>query len=126
MGTTKKRERKKMSRQIKTIHRLAGISLCSAVGLGAAGQHHVRHEADDFQFNAYQTANRYHYYHSFALFTAQYAAYPVLTASIFMLGMALFCTGGYCTGLGLLGEKDPKLVAMPIGGISFMIGWLTH
>ena len=46
---------------IKNIHRIAGVSLASAVGLGAAGQHRVRHEVgeDDYRWNAYTTANRY-------------------------------------------------------------------
>ena len=48
---------------------------------------------------------RYQYYHSFALFTCQYAKYPMLTASIFIFGMLMFCTPAYCQGFGLIPES---------------------
>ena len=44
--------------RFKNIHRLAGISLAGAVGLGALGQHKVKHQVEEHVFHAYDTANK--------------------------------------------------------------------
>ena len=44
--------------RFKNVHRLAGISLASAVGLGAVGQHKVKHQVEENVFHAYETANK--------------------------------------------------------------------
>merc|ERR1712212_1096114 len=101
---------------IKNIHRIAGLSLCSAVGLGAIGQHQVRHQADETQLLSYQTANRYHYYPSFGLFTAQFTKIPSVTAGFFVLGMVLFCGTGYAQGLNVIDVEHRLKYSMPFGG----------
>ena len=44
--------------RFKNIHRLAGVSLAGAVGLGALGQHKVKHQVEEHVFHAYDTANK--------------------------------------------------------------------
>jgi len=113
-------------KNLKNIHRLAGASLAGCVGLGAIGQHKVKPWANEYQMHAYSTANRYHFLHSLALFTAQFATYPMVTASLFILGQLTFCGGGYMFAVFDEHEAKKYSVTMPIGGFCFIFGWLSH
>jgi len=114
------------ARFIKNCHRLAGVSLAGCVGLGATGHHKVKHMVSEDEFLSYTTANRYHFLHSLALFTVQFSSVPKITAALFIAGQLLFCVPAYSNGLGVVAIDDPKLYAMPFGGTSFMIGWMSH
>jgi len=111
---------------IKNCHRLAGLSLAGCVGLGATGHHKVKHMVGEEEFLSYTTANRYHFLHSLALFTVQFSSIPKITAALFVTGQLLFCVPAYSQGFGVITLEDPKKYAMPFGGTSFMLGWLTH
>lgn len=93
------------------------------------------------QYESYTTANRYHFYHTMGLFTAQFSSYPLLTAGFFGIGMLMFCSAAYCEGLTELPDlegaswaeymkrtKDEHkfVFLMPVGGTCFMLGWLSH
>jgi len=132
---------------MKNIHRLAGLSLGGCVGLGAIGQHKVKNSANEYQYHAYSTANRqvnnnycicynlyryfnyyirYHFLHSLGLFTAQFSSYPMVTASLFILGQITFCGGGYLFAIFDEHEAKKYSILMPIGGFCFIFGWLSH
>ena len=72
------------------------------------------------------TIIRYHFLHSLALFTAQFATYPMVTASLFILGQLTFCGGGYMFAVFDEHEAKKYSVTMPIGGFCFIFGWLSH
>ena len=72
------------------------------------------------------TIFRYHFLHSLALFTVQFSSIPKITAALFISGQLLFCVPAYSQGFGVITLEDPKKYAMPFGGTSFMLGWLTH
>ena len=93
------------------------------------------------QYESYTTANRYHFYHTMGLFTAQFSSYPLLTAGLFGVGMLMFCSAAYMEGLTELPDlegaswaeymkrtKDEHkfVFLMPVGGTCFMLGWLSH
>lgn len=59
--------------------RLAGLSGASAVILGAIGSHklHPAHEKDETK-TIFETANRFHFFHSLALLSVPFARYPAV------------------------------------------------
>ncbi|XP_016421785.1 transmembrane protein 256-like [Sinocyclocheilus rhinocerous] len=61
------------------VQRVAGISGALAIAAGAYGAHGFRHsEASDYQRELYDTANKYHIYHSLALLGAARCRKPAL------------------------------------------------
>lgn len=64
--------------------RLAGLSGASAVVLGAIGSHHLNIQDKPELRNVFETANRFHFFHSIALLGMPLAKYP-LVVSIFLL-----------------------------------------
>jgi uncharacterized membrane protein YgdD (TMEM256/DUF423 family) len=107
----------------------------SAVAIGAMGAHltdsTVLSPAD---LKAFDTGMNYHWYHTLAimcvyLFELRYQRFRFeLTLYAFTLGIVLFSGTIYIKTLGLSYGYDRVkhlTVLNPIGGISFMFGWLS-
>jgi uncharacterized membrane protein YgdD (TMEM256/DUF423 family) len=107
------------------IIRFAGLSGCSAVILGAYGAHRQFSEPDEKGRDPkqiFETANRYHFYHSIALCVVPLTRRPVITGTMMVTGMVFFC--GTCYYSSLTGKQDMNRLA-PIGGISLILAWLS-
>ncbi|MCX7800295.1 MAG: DUF423 domain-containing protein [Fimbriimonadales bacterium] len=94
-----------------------------AVGLGAFGAHGLRPHLDDRGLELYRTAIQYLMLHSLGVIVAGMVRVrsSALAASLFALGSLLF--GGSLIALALGGPRWMGIVA-PLGGISFVFGWI--
>ncbi|XP_012686264.1 transmembrane protein 256 [Clupea harengus] len=103
------------------VTRLAGISGALAVGAGAYGAHGFRRsDRDDYLKELYETANKYHFYHSLALLGAAHCRKPAVAGTILLAGM-----GGFCGSLyhqAITGDPVLRKVA-PYGGMLLIAGW---
>ena len=112
---------------------LAGLS----VAAGAFGAHglksklrsdaSVSREEADRRLDIFDTAARYHMYHALAVTVAGLLAFrsssPCLTAAgwLFVAGIVVFSGCLYAMALG--GPRKLGAV-VPIGGVSFIVGWV--
>ncbi|KAM6909518.1 transmembrane protein 256 [Xenentodon cancila] len=105
------------------VRRLAALSGASAVGAGAYGAHGFKNkDPDDYQRVLYETANKYHFYHSLALLGAAHSGKPVVAGTLLLAGMGMFCGSLYHQAL----TGDPGLSKMaPMGGMAMIAGWLA-
>lgn len=125
--------------------RLAGLSGASAVILGAIGSHklHPTHEKDETK-TIFETANRFHFFHSLALLSVPLARYPAIvrnlsncrhiyayinfelfllkTGGLLLVGTLLF--SGTLYYRAFTGDKQYARFA-PYGGFCLIVGWLT-
>ncbi|NP_001017620.1 transmembrane protein 256 precursor [Danio rerio] len=103
------------------VQRVAGISGALAVAAGAYGAHGFRRsEASDYQRELFDTANKYHFYHSLALLGAARCRKPALAGVILLTGMGCFCGPLYHQPL----TNDPSFSKLaPIGGSLLIVGW---
>ena len=116
---------------------LAGLVGAAAVGLGAFAAHGLEAklvaegltaELVAKRLNSCDIAVRYHLVHAVALLAL--AAVPAglaprrinVAVGFFVLGLAFFCGILYCQAIA--GLKGFNLV-VPLGGLSFIVGWLT-
>jgi uncharacterized membrane protein YgdD (TMEM256/DUF423 family) len=106
----------------------AGISGALAVFLAAGAAHDLKDWLAAADLERIHTAVRYQIWHALALLgTAALAsrgasAWLVVASYGFILGSLLFCGGLYLlafTGMALFGWL------VPLGGLSFMAGWLA-
>jgi uncharacterized membrane protein YgdD (TMEM256/DUF423 family) len=97
-----------------------------AVVLGAFGAHALEDRLTPDLMAIYQTANTYHFYHSFALLAVGFLAQRVTSKSVsasgwcFVAGLLFFSGSLYAlalSGIRVLGAITP------IGGVFFIIGW---
>uniref|UniRef100_A0A915PM96 Transmembrane protein 256 homolog n=1 Tax=Setaria digitata TaxID=48799 RepID=A0A915PM96_9BILA len=104
--------------------RLAGISGALAVSLSAYGSHVLRESGntDERRTRAFETGNRYHLMHSLTLLVANKARFPWLTASLLLGGMVIF--SGSCYHYSITG-KDSMRRYTPIGGVMYILAWLS-
>ncbi|MEQ8226951.1 MAG: DUF423 domain-containing protein [Rhodospirillales bacterium] len=104
---------------------LAGISGALAVALGAYGAHGL--DGDEVLKRQFDTANRYHMWHSLALLGVALLAergglWAHAAAGLFTLGMVLFSGALYAaTAAGFWGLT----FLAPWGGTALMAGWLA-
>lgn len=109
---------------------LGSVSAFLAVAAGAFGAHALR---DSFAGhpelqNAFETAARYHMYHSIGLLAAAWAVsrWPGGLASysgwLFVTGILLF--SGSLYALSLTGARWLGALT-PLGGLAFLAGWAT-
>ncbi|KAM4713845.1 transmembrane protein 256 [Anableps anableps] len=105
------------------VRRLAALSGSAAVGAGAYGAHGFKNkDPDDYQIMLFETANKYHFYHSLALLGAAHCGKPLLAGTILLAGMGMFCGPLYHQAL----TRDPSLGKVaPVGGVAMMAGWLA-
>ncbi|KAM6949414.1 transmembrane protein 256 [Aplochiton taeniatus] len=105
------------------VQRLAGVSGALAVAAGAYGAHGFKQsEADDYQRVLFETANKYHFYHSLALLGASRCGKPAVAGTLLMAGMGMFCGSLYHQAL--TGDPGMRKVA-PLGGGALIVGWLA-
>lgn len=103
----------------------AGGAGAIAVILGALGAHALRTEISAPMLDVWRTAVRFQFWHALAL--ALCAVLPVthaarLAASLFAIGVLLFCGSLYALALGA-----PRAVGVltPLGGMAFIIAWVV-
>ncbi|MBC74742.1 MAG: hypothetical protein CME64_01885 [Halobacteriovoraceae bacterium] len=101
--------------------------MLTAVGLGAFGAHGLEGKVSAKALSTWKTGVSYQIYHALALLGlaaihSQYQSLKLsMTYNLFLLGTALFSFNCY-----LYAVTGIKVIAMiiPLGGISFMVGWL--
>jgi uncharacterized membrane protein YgdD (TMEM256/DUF423 family) len=112
-----------------TIIQTAAIFGAIAVGIGAFGAHGLKSMLETSgRLETFETAVKYHFYHSFALFGLGILAlvkpnWKKLNLSFwgFTLGILIFSGSLYVlclTGITWLGAITP------LGGVAFILGWL--
>ncbi|HKE20551.1 MAG TPA: DUF423 domain-containing protein [Kofleriaceae bacterium] len=103
---------------------LAGVT---GIALGAFGAHALRARLDEAQLAIWHTAVLYHLIHALALlalalFARATGRSVVLPSALFTAGIALFSGSLYLlalTGWRWLGPLTP------LGGVAFLVGWLS-
>jgi len=107
---------------------LGGFCGASGVALGAFGAHGLRARLTPERLQTFETATRYQIYHALALILSAVlidnrAGNPLLTAAgwFFTAGILLFSGSLYL--LVLTGKRWWGAVA-PLGGLSFILGWV--
>ncbi|XP_065203773.1 transmembrane protein 256-like isoform X2 [Planococcus citri] len=103
--------------------RLAGLFGASAVIIGAYGAHTLMtQEGKEHEKKVFETASKYHFYHTCALFAVPFCRFPKVTALAFIGGMILFC--GSCYHQTLMEDQTFRKVT-PYGGSLLILGWIT-
>lgn len=107
---------------------IAALLGALSVGLGAFGAHGLKKILDANQLATFETAVRYQFYHTLALLAVgilfqQYANNRMLWAGrLFLIGILVFSGSLYL--LCLLPQFSWLGAITPIGGASFIVGWL--
>ncbi|MCL7989171.1 DUF423 domain-containing protein [Sphingobacterium sp. lm-10] len=118
-----------MNKQIILIAAFFGMT---AVILGAFGAHGLADKISESQLQTWETANRYHFYHTLALlflstFSRAKSQSIRLSFIAFTVGILLFSGSLYVlstrellgiTQIGMLGPVTP------VGGLFFIVGWI--
>ncbi|MDF1815103.1 MAG: DUF423 domain-containing protein [Verrucomicrobiales bacterium] len=106
--------------------RVAAIVMFLAIALGAMGAHMLKDRlAETGHLAEWKTAALYHMIHGLAMFVVAAVGKQARAAFCFwawLVGIFLFSGSLYIlsyTGLTAL----PIVLATPLGGISFMVGW---
>uniref|UniRef100_A0A2S2P5A0 UPF0451 protein n=1 Tax=Schizaphis graminum TaxID=13262 RepID=A0A2S2P5A0_SCHGA len=103
-------------------YKMAGLLGASAVILGAYGAHVVAHKANPEEARNFETANRYHFYHTFALLGVPFCRFPRVTGALFISGTLIFC--GTCYYNGLTADKTFNKYT-PTGGMLLIAAWMS-
>uniref|UniRef100_A0A1A9X008 DUF423 domain-containing protein n=1 Tax=Glossina brevipalpis TaxID=37001 RepID=A0A1A9X008_9MUSC len=103
--------------------RLAGLSGASAVILGAIGSHELVLPEKGELRTVFETANRFHFFHSIALLGVPLTKRPAVTGSLMIIGTVLFCGTLYYRAF--TGNKPPYPRLAPIGGACLIAAWLS-
>ena len=107
---------------------LAGISGAITVGLGAFGAHGLKSVLSPYLLDVYETAVQYQMWHTLALFGCgillrnSFSKGVSYAALLFTIGIIFFSGSLYAlvfTGIKWFGPITP------LGGLCFIIGWLT-
>jgi len=119
----------------RTVLAIAGISGATCVALGAMGAHALKEiiSADNIQI--FETAVRYHFYHTLSLVFISYlikndsSKFLKLSAWFFVAGIILFSFSLYFLALrpviGISNDEMKSIGAItPFGGLSFIMAWL--
>jgi len=103
--------------------RLAGLSGASAVILGAIGSHKLGAVQDKGETKTiFETANRFHFFHSLALMGVPLTKHPILTGTLMLTGTILF--SGILYYRAFTGDKRFARFA-PIGGTCLIAAWIS-
>ncbi|MCB0216148.1 MAG: DUF423 domain-containing protein [Caldilineae bacterium] len=107
---------------------IASLSGGLAVALGAFGAHALQDRVTAERLVTWETANRYHFYHTLALLAVAWAVtrlpesgLPVSAGWLMLVGTLIFSGSLYLlvlSGRGWLGAITP------IGGLALIAGWL--
>lgn len=107
--------------------RVAAIMGAFAVIAGAFGGHALDRLLSPSDMAVYQTAVKYHFWHTLALLALGFGqirhdnVWLRRSASLFALGIVLFCGSLYL--LALSGVRSLGIIT-PFGGFAFIVGWL--
>jgi len=104
------------------------IFLALAVMIGAFGAHGLKNFVTPEKLITFETGVRYHFYHGFTILIL--AAYDQLnpgrnlslSLSSFIIGILLFSFNCY---LYVLTDIKTFAMIVPVGGVLFIIGWLS-
>ena len=112
-----------------TVLKTGALFAAFAVVIGAFGAHGLEDLlVDNGREATFETAVKYHFYHSFALLIvgllmkSMDAKYLIWSARLFALGILVFSGSLYIltiTNMTFLGAITP------IGGVLFILGWLS-
>ena len=107
----------------------AALALLLATVLGAYGTHGLRDSLSAAAWDSYATAVQYQFYHGLGLIGTTLVAqrYPAskliaLAGWLLLTGIILFCGSIYATTFGAPASVGSMA---PIGGLAFMLGWLS-
>ena len=101
--------------------RLGALSGASSVAMAAYGAHAMK-GADPTLLKVFDNGNKLHMAHSCALLACSQVRLPMLTASLFASGVAIF--SGSCYAAALTGDRTNGKLA-PLGGTALIVAWLT-
>jgi uncharacterized membrane protein YgdD (TMEM256/DUF423 family) len=108
--------------------RLACIFAATAVILGAFGAHALKNVLSESSLKSFQTGVQYQMYHAFALLGVgilqQFVEHRALKWSGYFFTAGILCVSGALYLLTLLGLRWLGPIT-PIGGIFFVMGWLS-
>jgi uncharacterized membrane protein YgdD (TMEM256/DUF423 family) len=99
------------------------INAALAVGAGAFATHGLRARLEPRALDVFETAARYHMYHALAmLLAAALASSGARTAGwIFQAGIVMFSGSLYALALT---DASALGAITPIGGVTFLVGWV--
>ena len=105
------------------------LALLLAAIFGAYGAHGLQGSLSPADWNAYQTAVQYQFFHGLglivtALVAERYPSSGLIKASGWLLlaGIVFFCGAIFATSFG---APESIGALAPIGGSAFMLGWLA-
>ncbi len=108
---------------------IAALSGVLAVMLGAFGAHGLRDKLTPALMSAYQTGVQYQFYHTLALLVVAIllqrlpqSLWLQVSGGLFVIGMLMFSGSLYGLALGGPSWLGP---VTPIGGLCFMLAWLS-
>ncbi|XP_066256687.1 transmembrane protein 256 homolog isoform X2 [Euwallacea similis] len=103
--------------------RIAALLGASAVALGAYGAHRTFPKDREVELKLiYDTANRYHFFHSLALLSIPLCQNPKIAGTLILSGTILFSGTLYYHAL----TADNKFGRLaPLGGTILILGWLS-
>lgn len=107
---------------------VGALSGAVSVAAGAFGSHGLRAKLEPRMLEVFETAARYQMYHALALMAVAWVAtrWPgtMTTASgwLFVAGTVLF--SGSLYGYTLTGVRTLAIIT-PIGGVCFILGWIS-
>lgn len=113
----------------KGLLKAAALLMAVAVALGAFGAHVLKTHLDQNSLSIFETGVKYQFYHAVSLLACGmlYKEFPgkklVWAARLFIMGMVLFCLSLYALAL-LLPNYAFIGAITPLGGLSFIAGWL--
>lgn len=106
---------------------------CLAVILGAFGSHGLEGKVSESQIETWETANRYHFYHTLAiLFLSTFSraksqsiqiSFISFTAGIFLFSGSLYLLSTRSL-LGIDAAAQYLGPVTPLGGMLFIVGWV--
>ncbi|EAL72821.1 hypothetical protein DDB_G0270942 [Dictyostelium discoideum AX4] len=100
--------------------KIGGVVACSAIISGAYGGHGLKKKVPDVaRQEIWKIGQQYHLYHSFALFLVPFSTQQNIVGPMFLSGILLFSGSLYYISL-----TNRKIKLPPIGGVSFMAGWV--
>ena len=114
---------------------VSGISGALCVALGAMGAHALKEKIPAENLQTFETAVRYHFYHTLSLVVLSYmiksnpSKFLKYSSILFITGIILFSFSLYFLALrplmGIDNEEMKWIGAItPFGGLSFIMAWL--
>ena len=113
--------------------KIAALFGALSVALGAFAAHSLKQHVSDYAVNIFETGVRYQFYHAFALLASGilYKDFPnkfiKWSGKLFIAGIILFCASLYILTFikaAVLPGYDWVGAITPLGGVSFIVGWL--